>query len=200
MTKGRPSERAGATRARLFIALDLPPSARTELARWRDSLVADRDEWRALRDESLHLTLVFLGWRDEALAAPLWELATAAVGGLAAPTLAPTRLVPLPPRRPRLLALELADRAGRAAELQRALSTGLHAAGHYEPEQRPFWPHVTLARVRGRARAPQAPPPPPRGSFTARVITLYRSRLHPSGASYLPIERLELAAAGPPDE
>ena len=52
----------------MFLALDLPVDARTELAAWRDELVAGRDDLRPVRPEALHVTLVFLGWQDEAAA------------------------------------------------------------------------------------------------------------------------------------
>ena len=67
----------------------------------------------------------------------------------------------MPPRRPRLFALDLADEGGRAAALQAAVAGALERAGVYEPERRPFWPHVTLARVkRGERRAAGAAPRP----------------------------------------
>jgi 2'-5' RNA ligase len=67
----------------------------------------------------------------------------------------------------------------------------------YEPERRPFWPHVTLARVRGAGRGggPRVEPialAPPEATFDARQVTLYRSHLSPRGARYEPLERVEL--------
>lgn len=168
------------------------------MARWRDSLLAGEEGWRPAREETLHLTLVFLGWRDEGVVGRVWDLTTRALRGLPAPTLTPAGIVPLPPRRPRLLALELEDDADRAAALHGALSRALEESGEGEPEARPFWPHVTLARARGRTRMdpPKSAPPPPRSPFDARVVTLYRSVLHPSGARYEPLERRELAKPG----
>ena len=45
-----------------------------------------------------------------------------------------------------LYALEIAS--PDTVELQAELSERLVAAGLYEPEKRPFWPHITVARVR----------------------------------------------------
>jgi 2'-5' RNA ligase len=52
----------------MFVALDLPAQARAELAAWRDTLISGRDDLRPVAPEALHVTLVFLGWQDEAAA------------------------------------------------------------------------------------------------------------------------------------
>lgn len=149
-----------------------------------------------MRREALHITLIFLGRRPPEEGAQIWEAAGAAATGMRVPTLRPARLVPLPPRRPRLLALDLDDEGARAGAVQGALAEALEAAGLHEPEQRAFWPHVTLARVRGRSRlGTLAAAAPPRTAFRAPLVTLYRSDLHPSGARYVPLERLELGAS-----
>jgi RNA 2',3'-cyclic 3'-phosphodiesterase len=62
----------------------------------------------------------------------------------------------------------------------------------YEAEKRPFWPHVTLARVKKGGRAKRLEPEPPGEEFKASEVTLYRSRLSPKGASYEMLERVRL--------
>lgn len=188
-------------RARLFLALDLPEDARSALVAWRDALLADRRDLRPVRPEALHVTLVFLGWQDEAAAE---RIAAAAFGVLPdgpPPRLAPTEVRSVPPRDPRLFALDLDDEDGRAGALQAAASAALEADGWYRPEKRPFWPHVTLARItRGERRVPPLPgdPPPPSQRFEAATVTLYRSTLRPQGAVYEPLARtLAVDAADP---
>ena len=91
---------------------------------------------------------------------------------------------PLPPRDPRLFALDLDDEGGRAGALQAAVSDALEAGGWYKPEKRPFWPHITLARVkRGERRVPPLPadPAPPAEPSRRAMLTLYRSTLRPAG-------------------
>jgi 2'-5' RNA ligase len=142
--------------------------------------------------EALHVTLVFLGWQDPGA---VDDIAAAALVSGSAPVLRASGVRPLPPRDPRLFALDLADEGGRAAELQAGVSAALER--WYEPEKRPFWPHVTLARVRrGRRRVPPLPesPAPPGEPFTARALTLYRSTLRPQGAVYEPLARVGLDA------
>jgi len=179
-------------RARLFLALDLPDEARTSIASWRDELISGRQDLRPVRPEAMHVTLVFLGWQDESAAPRIAEAAFAALPAVPPPRLTAAEVRALPPRNPRLFALDLEDEGGRATALQAAASAALEAGGWYRPEKRPFWPHVTLARVkRGERRV--APPPdrpaPPAEAFDAGVVTLYRSTLRPQGAIYEPLAR-----------
>ena len=166
------------------MALDLPERERGELAAWRDGLIAGRDDLRPVREEALHVTLAFLGYRPEkeipAIAA---ALAPAVNGPL--PRLVPAEVVPLPPRRPRLFALDLEDPDSGASALQQDISDALESARFYKPEKRPFWPHVTLARVKRDRRAGPLPAArAPLAAFTAARVTLYRSVLRPQGAEY----------------
>jgi 2'-5' RNA ligase len=178
----------------MFVALDLPERVRLDLAAWRDALAEGRTDLRPVRAEALHVTLVFLGWQDEAAATAIAEAAFESAAR--APVLRPAEVRPLPPRNPRLFALDLEDLEGRATALQARVSDAL-AAGHwYRPEKRPFWPHITLARVKRHERrvAPlPSDPPPPGEPFEAAELTLYRSTLRPQGALYEPLARLELA-------
>ena len=60
-----------------------------------------------------------------------------------------------PPGRPRLYAIE-AESPG-AVELQAEVSDALERARLYEPEDRDFWPHVTVARTRRERRGSSKP-------------------------------------------
>ncbi len=181
----------------MFVALDLPETARGPLAEWRDALVAGRDELRPVPAAALHVTLAFLGWQDEAAAERIAATAFAAAAALPAALLTPTGVRAVPPRRPRLFALELADEDSRASAVHEAVNGALGAAHVFEPERRAFWPHVTLARVKRGARAEPLPaePGPPAEPFSAAELTLYRSTLRPQGAVYDPLARTELGPA-----
>jgi 2'-5' RNA ligase len=178
---------------RLFVALDLPPAARAALAAFR-AAAADPAVWRPVDDGALHLTLAFLGWRAEGDVPAVTALVEASAGGVEAPPLVLGDALALPPRRPRVLAAEVHDEAAALAPLQAALSSRLAETGLYEPERRPFRPHVTVARLRRGARAPRAVPAGPEPvAFRGAAVTLYRSRLARSGASYEPLASVPLA-------
>lgn len=186
------AERPGSPRARLFLALDLPERAASDLAAWRDAACASRTDLRLVRPEALHVTLVFLGYRPEKEIPALARVAFDAVRDLPTARLTPLRIAAIPPRRPRLFALDLDDDCDRAATIQASMSAALADARVYVPERRPFWPHITFARVKRGARAEPLDTSPLAGSFDAAAVTLYRSRLSAAGARYEALERLRL--------
>jgi RNA 2',3'-cyclic 3'-phosphodiesterase len=177
------------SKARLFVAIDLPQDAREELVAWR-ARALDHPDLRLVAPEALHVTLVFLGHLVEA---EIPRIAETLPRDAAAPCLRALGVKAVPPRQPRLFALDLADEDGRAAAIQSQASDSLEQLGLYEPEKRPFWAHVTLARVRkgGRVRRLDVPDPPA-GEWWGEAVTLYRSRLSRAGAYYEPLERVAL--------
>jgi 2'-5' RNA ligase len=179
-------ERPGSPRVRLFIALDLPEQIVAPLARWTGEAFGGHPDLRPVRPESLHVTLAFLGYMYERDVERL--AATAFAQDLSPIELRATQVQPVPRSRPRLFAVQLEDEGRRLGVWQQALSERLHAAGLYEPERRPFWPHVTLARAR-RGKTPRGIAVPEltselRRPFPADTVTLYRSTLRPQGAVY----------------
>jgi RNA 2',3'-cyclic 3'-phosphodiesterase len=187
-------KRPGSPRARLFLALDLPDEARAALLAWREEALTGRDDLRPVAPEALHVTLVFLGYLPEKEIGTVARTAFEAMAGAPRPRVAVTAVKPIPPRSPRLFAFDLSDEGGRAVTLQAAASDALSAARFYKPEKRPFWPHVTFARVKRNVR--RVPPldatQPSVEPFETRDIVLYRSILRPQGALYEPQERLRL--------
>jgi 2'-5' RNA ligase len=175
---------------RLFVALELPAAVRHSLVAFRDE-VADADVWRPVPEESLHLTLAFLGPRPstdvEAIDAILHRVAGPA------PRLRLGAALLLPPRRARVLCADLDDVDGTLAALQGRVSEELVGAGLYTPEKRPFRAHATVARLRPRARPPRSVEAAPEPlEFRGEALTLFVSRLHPHGARYEPLVRVVL--------
>jgi 2'-5' RNA ligase len=192
-TKRQPEDAPPAPRARLFVALDLPPETRAALVEWQAHALRGRDDLRAVAPDALHVTLAFLGHRPVAEIEPITATLERAVTGLDAARLAAKEARGIPPRRPRLFALDLADPAGSAGTIHAAVSQALVAGGFYEPEKRRFWPHVTVARVRRPERkAASITIPAPPDEFTAHEVVLYRSHLGRGPARYEALGRFTL--------
>ena len=193
-------ERLKSPRARLFVALDLPDEIREGLAAWQRRELTDR-ALRPVRPESLHLTLVFLGYHAEK------EIERIAAAALDVEARAPTvELRPEPvsvPRgkRPRLYALD-APSEGVVA-LQAHVESRLVEERFHKPEKRAFWSHLTVARVRPEKRGGRKPalverPPGPLTEHTflrpvplVRLV-LFRSHLRREGPIYEPVAEMEL--------
>ncbi len=175
---------ASEERVRLFVALELPAEVRAALLRWGREHAAGVSGLRLVVPDSLHVTLCFLGPRP---VAEVQEIAAACrvVLGLPAPELALGDALWLPPRRPRVLTVELGDEGGGLAAVQSVLARALAEGGFYQPETRPFLAHVTVARVPREARLrPQELPAPEAMRFTATTVTLFASRLGKGPARY----------------
>jgi RNA 2',3'-cyclic 3'-phosphodiesterase len=195
-------ERLKSPRARLFVALDLPPSVRLRIGAWGWAALDDP----ALRREtptSLHITLAFLGYRAEREIERL--AATVRARTRTAPSVELRDPVARPPRgRPRLFALPADSPA--VMSLQADLQQRLVEERLYDPERRPFWPHVTVARVRPEGRGSRRPRRVSRqpGGLPQDLLqpircvrmTLYRSELQPQGALYTPLAQVELSEGG----
>lgn len=195
-------ERLKSPRARLFVALDLPDEVREGIVAWGQEALAD-PALRPVAPESLHITLAFLGYKPEKEIERIAEAVRESA--------APVPWVELrdpeqrPPRgRARLFALPAISPGAEA--LQAGLEQKLVEEGFYKPEKRPFWPHVTVARVRPEARGSRRPavvsePPGPipeglREPRGAVRMTLYRSVLQPTGARYVPLAQVQLPGGG----
>jgi 2'-5' RNA ligase len=186
----------------MFVALDLPQMAREDIAAWSKTELTD-PALRVVAPESLHVTLAFLGNRQpadvERIVEAMEEVADLPVPlELGGPVGRPSG------GRPRLVALPVLHRPVEG--LQERLSEVLSFERLYEPEKRPFWPHVTVARVRAEGRGsrrpmqaevPTGPSPTKRiGWFDGVRISLYRSEIQPSGTRYVPLAQVQLPGTG----
>lgn len=199
---GVSKERLKSPRARLFVALDLPEVLREGIVAWGRRELRD-PALRVVPPESLHITLAFLGYMPEKEIEPL--------GGIVEALRSPAPRVELSDpvakpslRRARLFALPAASLG--VVSLQAELEEALVAERLYKREKRPFWPHVTVARVKSVGRGKRRPatvelPPgrlPPALLSPVRCVrvTLYRSELNPTGARYTPLAHVELSQGG----
>jgi 2'-5' RNA ligase len=195
-------ERLKSPRARLFVALDLPEALRDGIVAWRRRELGD-PALRVVPSESLHITLAFLGYLPEKEIGRLGKI----VEGLEAP--APSIELGDPVgkpsrKRPGLFALPAGSPG--AVALQAELERKLVAARLYKPEKRPFWPHVTVARVKPEGRGSRRPRRVERqpASLPHKLlhpvrcvrVTLYRSEIQPQGARYTPLAQVELSEDG----
>ena len=176
---------------RLFIAIELPDEIKRLLGRMRTEIPGSR--WVPM--EQIHLTLAFLGEVDDATL----KLLTAELASIQAPgfrlCFSATGCFP-DRRRPRVLwvGLEPEPLLNNLASLVRKAVL----ACNIPQEERPFSPHITLARLKFPATRevapfldqPQKDGLPPIG---VREFILFQSRLTPRGAVHTAINVFPLA-------
>jgi 2'-5' RNA ligase len=173
---------------RAFLAIPLPPPVIEQLLHWCRQLRGCFPEVRWVRPENLHLTLRFFGDVPEESLEKIGQIMLS-IGRLHAPfSVQLNGLGAFPaPHRARVFWLGIRD-GGELAALYQAIEQRLPDLG-IPRETRPFTPHLTLGRHRGRGLLA--------GSVLERYcdqacgllpvtrMALFESRLQPSGAVHL---------------
>ncbi len=190
---------------RTFVAIELSDLVKVKLAQLQTSLkraTACPVKW--VEPEGIHLTLCFLG----ELSLAQIEIVKGVIARISmrfAPLqLETSRLGAFPSiLHPQTLWMGLTGELAALTELHRQLEANLCVVG-YQPESRPFKPHLTIARVQS-----EATPAARRGlgealsrldavSLPVGVLelTLMKSTLNPAGAVYTRLYRAELICPG----
>jgi 2'-5' RNA ligase len=180
---------------RLFFAIELPPHVQATLAKLRPS--DENRDYRWVDPTLLHLTLAFLGEQPEARLEALRDAGGLATSGASPGSLTLGRAGSFGSRRePRVLWVDLADDLDALLALHARLATALKQAD-FPVQERPFRPHITLARRREAATggAPQGWPPSLQkrdNTFPLDRLTLFQSRLSNHGPTYIPLDTFPL--------
>jgi 2'-5' RNA ligase len=186
---------------RLFTAIELATDVKAVIAQQQHDLAAALrrrgNPVRTTPAEQLHLTLVFIGQVADDRAAAIADAMrrplsiepfTIGFGGVGV----------FPPRgRARVLWLGVSRGADATIALFEDVSARLADVG-VPRETRPFRPHLTIGRWRDgegpqRLEAPQATLD---AVQEVAAVTLFESRLHPAGATHVPLVSSPLG--GPP--
>lgn len=176
---------------RLFVGVPVRGMAAADLGAW----MAGSDlPGSPVPPENLHFTLRFLGdveapTRDRLLA----ELDDTDLGD-------PFRVIAADlgafPKQSKaaVVWLDVVEGAADLADLFAAVDRACQEVG-FDPEDRPFRPHLTLSRLRPAAdvRAFVADASPPRLRIPVTEVVLFRSHLGRGGARYEPIETFSLS-------
>ncbi len=194
---------------RIFVGIDLDSEVRGRISRFLEGVESLAPDARWVRPESLHITLKFIGEqtpeRVEAIAQRLRRVGGSALeirtGGYG---FFPTA------KAPRVFWIGI--HAGpQLAELARSIDTATAELG-IPREDRPYSPHLTLARGGGRSsgspnrreddgpnaifavleRRLAAMGDLDFGTMTAHEFILYHSQLSPKGSKYTKLQRFPL--------
>lgn len=193
-------EESEAAMTRTFLALELPDAVRHALRRKIDHLGRAMPEVRWVDPAGLHLTLAFLGELDDERLDAATQAAADVAGAHAPFTL---RLGGVgtfgSARSPRVIWVDVAGERARLLQLQAALADDLEGRG-FPREERPFSPHLTLARIKKpvsddalTALARVQREPATRLTWQIEAISVMKSELARPAARYTALSRWPLA-------
>jgi len=180
---------------RTFVAIELDKALKTALRRIQASLKNSQasDIARWVSPDSVHLTLKFLGNVPVTRVEEIGQAVHQACQPYAPFQICLTDLGCFPhARRPRVIWVGIGGQVETLVRLQRSVDSELNRIG-FKPEKRGFTPHLTLARIRDRARPHErqelarlvaVAQVDTTASMTVREVSLIRSDLRPSGAVY----------------
>jgi 2'-5' RNA ligase len=185
---------------RTFIALVIPDAWKEFLGRVEGDLAARMTGLSWVKPENMHITVRFLGDLGEDGVRRAGEAARRGAAGHAIfrAGLGPLGAFPSL-KRPRVLWTGLQEGAEDSIALARDVNRTLEREG-FGPADKPFKPHITLARVREHAQGVEAferylPPALPAAAAFDRIVVM-KSDLHPAGARYTALEEIRLRMPG----
>ena len=183
---------------RSFIAIEISNTVRSELGSFQKDLRDTGAQVRWVRPTTMHLTLAFLGEVPEPGLDHIRAAMDLSTEDTPALHLDVTGAGTFGSRRsPRILWAGLRGDVEGLQVLQGKLAEALRTAG-FETEDRPFSPHITLGRIRGRRNLDammeriKNAADHPFGTIEATAITLFESDLRPEGALHTPIYHAHL--------
>ena len=175
---------------RSFLAIELPATIQRKIGEIEGDLKATSGDVRWVNPQKIHLTLKFFGNIEESKIDSIVE----AIEG----PLRRTEPFPLTVRgtgafpnlkNPRVIWMGLIDGKAILVPLQREIDASLEKVG-FQPEDRPFRPHLTLGRVKSNRgkhdliRGVEKYREEEIGEFQADKVILFKSDLTPSGSMY----------------
>lgn len=193
---------------RAFIAIDLPEDILERIEDVSHQLQSQLRRYpiKWVPVGNIHLTLKFLGDVSENNLRLIEDMLAGEVGEHSPFEFGVGRLGAFPDmKRPRVVWVGV-EAPEELLALQRGIESAMQRLG-YQREQRPFQPHLTLARVARKATSSQVYAIGRilreitvsfLGSARVTQVHLYRSDLHPDGAVYTRLFTTNLNSSAPP--
>ena len=188
---------------RSFLAIEFPKPILKKIEEVQADLKSTHADVRWVSPEKIHLTLKFFGNIEESridlilksIDEPIrntlpFSLKVRGVGAF--PNL----------KNPRVIWMGLVDGREVLVSLQKQIETQLEKVG-FQPEDRPFHPHLTLGRMRSSQGKEELVKRMERykeeefGDFQVERLVLFKSDLRPTGPIYTLLRELKLGGLSP---
>lgn len=183
---------------RTFIAIPLPEKCREMLEQLQQNLRATGADVRWASIPSIHLTLKFLGEIESAIVPKIAQALRNASKSHQELHLRIQGLGCFPnPKNPRIVWCAINGDTDKLLRLQGEVEYACAGCG-FPAENRPFSPHLTLGRVKGKRNLQPLVDYIKMGSdlecnFSADRYNIYKSTLQPQGAVYTILETIPLS-------
>jgi 2'-5' RNA ligase len=189
---------------RAFIALELPKEIKDALAKLQEQLKASAADVKWVQPQNIHLTLKFLGEREDKKIKKISQILEDVAREKDAYTINISSLGAFPGlNSPRVIWVGVDKGEKETKEIAAALEEKIAEAG-LPKEERPFSCHITLGRIRSGLNRERLVDklknlaqvhPEQAMEFQIKKITLFQSILTPAGPVYEILKTANLKAA-----
>ncbi len=186
---------------RSFLAIELPTAILSRIGEVQRDLKSSKADVRWVSLENIHLTLKFFGNIEESQIEAIVSSIERFVHTIAPISIAVRGMGAFPGlKNPRVIWIGLHDEKKFLVSFQNRMEQELQKAG-FQPEDRPFHPHLTLGRMRSNRGKDDLVKEMERyreeefGSFQADRVVLFKSDLTPKGAIYTALREVRLGEA-----
>lgn len=183
---------------RSFLAIELPKPILRKIEEVQGDLRSTRADVRWVNPEKIHLTLKFFGNIEESRSEPIFKSIEEPIRNTLPFSLEVRGVGAFPHlRNPRVIWMGLVDGREVLVSFQKQIETQLEKIG-FQPEDRPFHPHLTLGRMKSSRGKEELVGRMERhkeeefGDFQVERVILFKSDLKPSGPIYTLLKEIKL--------
>jgi 2'-5' RNA ligase len=183
---------------RSFLAIELPKPILRKIEEVQGDLRSTRADVRWVNPEKIHLTLKFFGNIEESRIEPIFKSIEEPIRNTLPFSLEVRGVGAFPHlRNPRVIWMGLVDGREVLVSFQKQIETQLEKIG-FQPEDRPFHPHLTLGRMKSSRGKEELVGRIERhkeeefGDFQVERVILFKSDLKPSGPIYTLLKEIKL--------
>jgi len=183
---------------RSFLAIELPKPILRKIEEVQGDFRSTHADVRWVNPEKIHLTLKFFGNIEESRIDPIFKFIGEVIRNTHPFSLKVRGVGAFPSlKNPRVIWMGLVNGKEVLASLQKQIEIQLGKIG-FQPEDRPFHPHLTLGRMRSSRGKEELVGRMEKhrdeefGDFKIERVVLFKSDLKPTGPIYTPLRELRL--------
>ena len=185
---------------RSFLAIELPKSILKKIEEVQGDLRSTHADVRWGNPEKIHLTLKFFGNIEESRIDPIFKSIEEVMQNTLPFSLKVRGVGAFPQlKNPRVIWMGLVDGREILTSFRKQIESQLGKIG-FQPEDRPFHPHLTLGRMKSSRGKEELVGRMERhkeeefGDLQVERVVLFKSDLRPSGPIYTPLKEMKLGS------